>query len=810
MLQKTIVFLVVCFLVVSSLMASDVEESEPNVAMAVRVNPSPPEIDGELTDEAWQSAPEFGNFLQREPDEGKEASEKTTFKIIYDDEAIYFGVECYDSEPKKIVSRLTRRDGRTEADWVSISLDPYYDRQTGYWFTAQSSGAINDGAISNDRWRDTSWDGVWEVKTKIHERGWTAEYRIPYHVLRFNPKDEYIWGLNVERSITRNKERDQWTLMTSDKSGWVSRFGTLKGIKGIHPPNHLELIPYTMGRTILADENDYSGSIGADIRYGITSNVSVNATVNPDFGQVEADPSELNLTAFESFFREKRPFFVEGAGIFKNQDYDIFYSRRVGRFPGHVEIPEDVIELSRSEATTILSAVKLTGKTKSKTSFGILNAVTAPEYAKIERNTEKGTVQEDFLLESLTNYFVGRLNQDLMDGASRVGLMATAVNRKESTSAYVGAMDWSLNFQDKAYEFSGTTAFSHAYDEGYENGYLAHFEGDKRGKSIGGEVSVFAISPDFNINDLGFIRRTDIIRPGGRLRFEIDKPFLIFRKGDCSINTDLAWNYNGNMIDKGLNLWSWVELKNYWWVNVELGRNLKAINDDELRRDGPLMKNPASYRAGFTIHTDSRKSIAFRLSPFTWRRDDGSSYMNHISFEFETRPISNLQLYIEPSYGHRSSFAQWVERIEKVGDGENEVHYVFGELDSRTLDITARANMCFTPNLTLEVFLQPFIAIGDYTNFKELAPGTYYEFNSYAYEGNPDFHSRAFKSNVVLRWEFRPGSTLYVVWAQSRGMSIENPTLDDLELRPLERLGDTFSDDGSNVFLVKVNYWIGL
>jgi hypothetical protein len=808
LIRGVLISLIICLFCISSLPASN-NNIERKEAFAVRINPSPPQIDGELSDKAWQHAPEFGGFLQHDPKEGEEATENTTFKVIYDDEAIYFGIECYDSQPDKIVSRLGRRDVKPEADWVSISIDPYFDHQTGYWFTAQASGAITDGTITNDGWGDSSWDGVWEVKTKIHDQGWIAEFKIPYHVLRFNPKDEYIWGLNIERSIIRKKEFVQWVLISRDKPGRVSRFGVLKGIKDIKPPNHLEIIPYTMGRTIMADKNDLSGNIGVDVRYGITSNVSLNATINPDFGQVEADPSELNLTAFESYFREKRPFFVEGAGIFKNQDYDIFYSRRIGRYPGHFPIPENVAEISRSEATTIYSAFKLTGKTKHKTTFGILDAVTSPEYAKVDEN---GKVKDDFLVEPLTNYLVGRINQDIMNGSSRIGLLTTAVHRKDSVSAYAGSMDWSLNFLDKTYEFSGTTAISNAgiIDDDNQKGYLVHLEGDKRGKTFGGELGFFAISPDFNINDLGFIRRTDIIRSWGRISYTRNKPLFIFRKGDCSLSIDSAWNYNNDLISKGFDIWSWMELKNYWWVNIESGRNFATMNDDELRRDGPLMRSLPNYYAGFTIHTDSRKSVAFRISPFMSRKDDGSSYSRHISFEFETRPISNLQIYIEPSFGHRFSFAQWVERIEKQVDNKTEVHYVFGELDSRTLDITARANVCFTPKLTLEVFLQPFVAVGNYDNFKELAKYGTYDFKNYNYEGNPDFHSRALKSNAVLRWEFRPGSTLYVVWSQSRGLYIDNPTLDDLKLKPIDRLSDVFSDEGSNVFLVKVNYWIGI
>jgi hypothetical protein len=812
-----ICLLVLCFVACFAVNAETQNNTTPTKrAIAVRANPQAPKIDGILDDEAWSKAPKFDDFLQKNPNEGAQPTERTVFQVLYDDEAVYFGVQCYNSKSNSLVCRLTRRDGWIETDRVTINLDPYFDRQTGYWFTAHVAGSVSDGVIYNDRMFDQNWDAVWEVKTKINENGWTAEYRIPYHVLRFSPKDEYTWGLNVERNICGKKEFDQWSLISSDRPGMVSRFGILEGIKGIHPPKHLELMPYSMGRTIREAKNDYSGNIGADVRYGITSGVSLNATVNPDFGQVEADPSELNLTAFESFLSERRPFFIEGASIFKNSDYDIFYSRRIGRFPEYNLIPEDAIEISRPEATNIISAAKITGKTAKKTSFGIMEAVTAPEYAKIERNIDGEIVKEDFLVEPLTNYFVGRLKQDILGGSSNVGLIATAVNRKDSEAGYVSSTDWSLNFRENKYEFSGTLAASNAMvdipaEERKErkSGYLAHLEFDKKGGWIGGETALSALSPNLNMNDLGFTRRTDRIRWGAGLGLNRDKRLAIFRKCDLNLNGDLAWNYDGINTGKGLGLWFWGELLNYWWTNIGAGREFESMNDSEVRRNGPLMKNQPSLFFEGSIHTDSRKSVAFRLSPHIWRTDDGKSHGHGIGIEFETRPISNFEFRIEPSYNYHFAYSQWIDRFEEIVDNQTVYHYVFGELDNKTVNISMRGNVSFTPKLTLEIFLQPFVTIGDYSNIKELAKPESYEFKPYSLGWNNDFHYRSLKGNMVLRWEFRPGSTLYVVWSQSKWMTIDGAMQDDLELRPFERLKSTFSDYGKNVFLIKVNYWIG-
>ncbi|RKU17219.1 hypothetical protein C6500_15615 [Candidatus Poribacteria bacterium] len=292
------------------------EASAHRTATAIRIESRPPKLDGALDDEIWKTAPLHEGFRQRDPDEGEPVSERTTFQIVYDDEAIYFGIMCYDSEPDKIVSRLVRRDTFVESDRIDVILDSHYSRQNPFWFFVYPSGSVMDGAISGGDWWDSTWNGVWEVKTKIHRDGWAAELKIPYHVLRFAPKQRYIWGLQVARIISRKKEYAHWRLIKKDEPGWVSRFGDLTGIEDIRPPHHLEFLPYAMGRTTLNNETDVWGNAGTDIQYGISSGTILNATINPDFGQVEADPARLNLSAYEEYFEERRPFFVKGGFYF--------------------------------------------------------------------------------------------------------------------------------------------------------------------------------------------------------------------------------------------------------------------------------------------------------------------------------------------------------------------------------------------------------------------------------------------------------------------------------------------------------------
>ena len=776
----------------------------PKSVAAVRIRQKPPTIDGLLDDDIWEEAPIYSGFLQREPEQGNPGTEKTSFQIAYDDEAVYFGVLCYDSEPEKISARLGRRDSRLDSDRVSINLDPYHDHQTGYWFSVYASGVQYDGSLAGRRGSDETWDGIWEAKTVIHDRGWNAEFKIPYHVLRFTQKRQYVWGINVLRDISRKNERDLWVLITREQSGWVSYFGHLEGIQNISPPRHLEITPYLMGRSIHENQTSLFSSIGGNVRYGITSGTSVIATINPDFGQVEADPAELNLSAFESYYEERRPFFVEGASVFQMGDYELFYSRRIGNRPGRFEIPGGGQEIDRPEATTILSAVKLTGKTKNQTTFGVLNAVAAPEYARIQE--EDGATETDRLIEPLTNYFVGRISQDVLAGDSRIGLLTTAVNRQDSESAFVGALDWNLKFRDNKYNLSGTLSTSRTGESGVaKEGYLAHLEFDKRRGWLGWEVRTVAKSPGYDVNDLGFddIRELGVIECSFDSYIRRDNPIGPFQKGYVSIERWVEWNYDRIRVSNGAAFWAWGELKNNWDFRLSVDRDFDSVNDE---RD-VLMYRPSAWSIGCYLDTDDRKAVSFGFSPRFSKRDNGLSYSRRLRFSMEFRPSSNIECRLGPSYSQRSSYAQWIGTIRD--DKGN--HYVYGELDSKTLDFTTRLSMSFTPNLSFQLYMQPFIAIGDYQNFKELVEPQTYDFKAYKLDANRDFYRRSLRGNMVLRWEFQPGSTIFVVWSQSReAEQRESLTSEDLRLRPLDRFLSTFTDKATNLFLVKVNYWFGV
>ncbi len=808
------IFFAVCF--PSDVLAESEKASAHRTAVAVRISDVPPKLDGVLDDDIWKTAPLHEGFRQRDPDEGKPATERTTFQIVYDDEALYFGIMCYDSEPDKIDAQLVRRDNvYVDSDKININLDPHHNRQSAYWFTVHPSGSVTDGIISDNKQPDRTWDGVWDAKTQIHTNGWAVEYKIPFHVLRFSPKDEYIWGLQVNRNVSRKKEETHWRLIKKDEPGWVSRLGDLTGIKDIHPSRHLEFVPYAMGRTTLNNGTDLWSNIGTDIQYGITTGTTLNATVNPDFGQVEADPATLNLSAYEEYFEERRPFFVKGASIFQTDDYRFFYSRRIGRRPGHFDIPDEVEELSRPESTTILGAAKVVGRTQGRTSFGIMEAVTAPEYAQIE----KAGNRDEHLIEPLTNYFVGRINQDVLKGNSRVGVITTAVNRQSSTAAYVSGLDWDLKFAKERYQIGGIVAGSQVegFDIGrYQNplshklGYLAHLEFKKRGGWLRFDTDFRALSPDFEMNDLGYRRRSDIVEWNYDLTIRKEQPFSVFRYVRFGFYGWRTWNYDGVNISSYSEVWTIGRLKNYWNYDLWVGRNLESFSDEDTRRGGTLIKNPPGWWVYTRLATDSRKMVQLELNPiFSWD-DDKRSYAHDVRLRLRIRVASNIEVTLGPRYNYQRRDAQWVKQVEQNRNGQTEKHYVYGELKSRTLDFTTRANVSFTPTLSLQFYVQPFITIGDYTNFKELVEPKSYQFKSYPLNENLDFHRRSLRSNTVLRWEFRPGSTLFLVWSQSREAALESVRETDLAFRPLHRLANSFTDNGKNIFLVKCRYWFGL
>ncbi len=805
----TIALVLLCCLLPAGLWATEARPMQ-----AVRLNGTAPRIDGVLDEEAWATAPRFTGFTQREPDEGQPATEETLVQWVYDNEALYIGITALDRQPEKIATRLARRDQWTEADAVQVAIDAHHDHQTACFFEINAAGTLRDGTIANDGeggngW-DYTWNGVWEAREGRTAQGWCAEFRIPYHVLRFSPQENYVWGLNVTRYLSRRKEKSHWVMVPSKESGWVSHFAHLEGIEAIAPARALEVLPYAVGRSTFADENDQLANLGGDLRYSVSSGISLNATLNPDFGQVEADPARLNLSVIEDFQDERRPFFVEGSQNLQTP-IQLFYSRRIGRQPGHFEVPDGYEVADQSDFTTILGAAKLTGKTHRQTSFGLLSAVSADEHADLDSaytdplTGEGKTAYRRFLLEPRTHFLVGRVKQDLFKGNSNVGLIATVLDRRVGEDAYAGGMDWNLKWRKSAYEFWGQAAFSRAADEdGKQQRGLANIMVlGKRSGWLRGELWWEAFSKGFEINDLGFQWRNNFYQSWLWLQARKDKPWGIFRNSVLEGGRwDMA-NLDGISLDRGLFAETRNQFRNYWSVEVEVFHRFRTWDDLDTR-GGPLIAEPA--RSGFQVEviSDDRKALSAFFDG-EWGSDSAGGNWSELGAGLTLRPSSRLELTWRPGYNRFFNKAQWLENEDADSDGEDD-RFVYGELRSRTLDLTTRASLIFSRDLSLEFYLQPFISSGDYRNFKELARPKSYAFIPHAApEDNPDFRQRSLQSNAVLRWEYRPGSTLYLVWSQARDHETEVP-----RFRPWGDLSRSFTDQGSNIFLLKLNYWLSL
>ena len=795
-------------------------------ARAVRAD-RPPLLDGVIDDAIWLRASLHEGFTQTDPDNGEPATQRTTFQIAFDDDALYVAVICYDTHPDSIAARLSRRDEWRERDLVEINLDPHHDHQTGVYFAIGPSGWIEDGIIYNDDDDDDSWDSVAEVKTARRADGWSLELKIPYHVLRFGEKETYTWGINVFRKISRRAEWAQWSFIPRGVSGYASRFGHLEGIEGIQPGRSLEIFPFALGRSTLSSgdgsgEHDLFSSTGIDLRYGLSSNISLNATINPDFGQVEGDPTVLNLGVFETFFRERRPFFLEGIQIFESPRPNIvgirrpstlFHSRRIGRPPTRFDLPDDSDEMERPDNTTILGAVKVSGKTAGRTAFGLLDAVTGREETLIEQrilSTETGridTVRRRVQVEPVTNYFIGRVQRDVRTN-STAGAQLTAVNGRGFAPAYVGAGDLHVKWWDNAYRFYSRLAVSRAGQaEERDTGWEGALYFQKSGGAFGGQAYVDAQSPGFEANDLGFMRRNDRIQAGAHVYHEKLDPYWFARRSGFNFNVWHHWNFAGAQLSRGVNFNTWHNLHNYWGFWMGLSHNFSAF-DDLGTRGGPLMASPANTWVGMDVWTDDRKPISGWLGWNVSWSQGGDNLGSWVGFEVELRPVSQLELEIEPGYNYNRNLAQWVENRDEDGDEEDD-RFIFGELESHVFEVGVRSTWAFTPGLSLQLFAQPFATTGDYGSIKELARARSYEFLPYAgLEENPDFHRRALRSNLVLRWEYRPGSTLFVVWQQSRDRDFDE--VRDPRFRPIGDLGRAFADACDSIFLIKFNCWFGL
>jgi hypothetical protein len=844
------------------------------VLTATRVEDDLMEIDGRADESAWGSAQVASDFVQFEPVEGAPASERTEARVLYGNDALFVFLEAHDSRPEEIVGQLTRRDQGSHSDLLGVVIDSYFDRRTAFQFAVNPVGVKHDVYHFDDTSEDAGWDAVWDVETSIQADGWSAEFRIPYSQLRFRDGASQTWGINFIRRIARRQEMAVWAPSTRSEGAIVSRFGELRGLTDIDTPGRMEVLPYTLAAAERGPgdpddpfyrETDPMGAVGADLKYGVTSDLTLDVTINPDFGQVEADPAQVNLSALETFLPERRPFFVEGSSIFNFSlalgDGDgavesLFYSRRIGRAPqGNVAVGDDVYADS-NDRTTIYGAWKLSGKTADGWSIGALHAVTAEERTTVA--PVSGPRYHE-AVEPLSNYGVLRVSKDFRDGRSALGLIGTGVRRDARVAealglraeAYAGGLDFRHRFGSDEWQLSGYLIGSRvigspdAIDRTqrsaaryYQRPDAEHLTYDPTRTSLAGASANVGVSkiaggfwrvgtgvqsrtPGFEVNDLGFLNQADYAVHWGWLGYHRSSPVGPFRRVNVNLNAFHSWSYGGDRIGTGGNVNTNFQLRNFWNAWAGVNHELEALDPGTLR-GGPLFRREAQTNFWGGLGTDSRKAIQVNVNTFGNVRPESDSWQLNVSPNVRIRPSGRATFNVGAFVNRRIDDRQWVGRVNT-----DRRHYLFGRIDQTTVGATLRADYAFTPTLSVQLYAQPFVSAGSYDGFKQVADPTAARYtdrfesitvradgNGYLTDldgdatqesfGDPDFNVRQFRSNAVLRWEYRPGSTLYVVWSQGRD---DSPDAGAFDLsRDMRGLFDTHP---TNVLMVKVSYWLG-
>lgn len=803
-------------------------------ATAVRAD-GPPTLDGRDDDALWREAPPIVQFRQHDPVEDGDPRYRTEARVGYDDKFLYVFVRAFDPSPDSVMALLSRRDVHTPSDFVHVMVDSYHDRRTGFRFTVNPAGVKRDVYISNDGNEDLSWDGVWDVSTAIDSLGWTAEYRIPFGQLRFPAGAEHTFGFAIWRDIARHNERISWPLFRRSQTGFVSQFGEVNGFVGIATPRRLEVLPYTVATNAPRPaaggrfEREQTLTFGADIKYGVTSNLTLDATVNPDFGQVEADPAVLNLGAFEQFFEERRPFFLEGAGIFSFAN-NLFYSRRVGRSP---QLSGTYYDQDNAQNSTILGAAKLTGRTAGGLNIGFLNAITQRELGSQGRT-----------IEPQTNYLVGRVQQDFRAGNSGVGLMLTATNRSLDAntrdylreSAYAFGADARHRFWSNNYQVSGSAVYSrvagspesilstqrstvHLFQRPDSrlrvDSAATMLDGTRVGVNVGktgGGITRFnagvtTTSAGYETNDAGFLTRADITQNGNWFGLQFMQPTKYYRRLFVNFNQWNDWNTAGMRLNSGGNININGEFPNQWsfWTGYNVN-GLGEVYDDRASRGGPALRRPFRHNAWFGFETDRRKPVGVVVQGYYLPEDVGGTRDWGIDPSVRFRLASRMQANVGFHLSNFVNDQQWYGNFTDAGV----TSYTFARLDQRTTSITARLDYTMTPTLSLQLYAQPFVTAGDYSDLRELddpSADRYDDrFRPYTARTTEDFNVKQFRSNTVLRWEYRPGSVLFFVWQQGRGQFDRDPGTFNIG----RDYGNLFKTRSDNTILIKGSYWFSL
>lgn len=845
-------------------------------------------IDGVLDDAAWRSAAVASDFLQRQPTEGAPASERTEVRILHDQGALYVAARMFDSHPDSIAALLARRDVPTPSDEFFVLIDSYHDRRTGFGFSITPRGVQSDFILYNGSEKDLNWDAVWTSEARVDSLGWTVEMRIPFSQLRFSLDRDRVagsgtpssltWGIEFARWISRRNELAQWSLVPLDAPVWPAHWGELRGVTLDRAPRRLEVLPYTLGR--ITSEPGTSANplyrrlaphaaVGVDVRYGLTPNLTLTAAINPDFGQVEADPAVVNLGAYEVFVPERRPFFVEGVDIFRfptSEWFDqgeLFYSRRIGRAP-QGEMPDTVRYDDVPLASSLLGAAKLSGKTSSGWSVGTLAAVTAREEARF---VDTLGVTRRQAVEPQTTYAIARGSRDFHRGESSLGLVATATERaglgdsslrELRAGAYTGGINGRHLFGGGRYELAGwllgshvrgTTAAIDATQRSsthyFQRPDASHIDYDSTRTALDGAAAHLvvqkvagpwrwiasgrAFSPGFEANDLGFQPQADIAIQHLSLGYVGLKPNPVAQNWFLFVNQWTRWNFGGERLSAIAQVNTGAQLANWWNVFLGVTRVERRLAVDALR-GGPAFVMPAEIMARGELATDSRRRVSFAFEGFAGRAEEGAGSWAGVQSSVTIRPAAQLDVTLRPNLEWNLWAPQYVDKVSSGGDKR----YLLGTLHQRSASLTARLNYTMTPRLSFQYYAEPFLSAGRYDDLKEVTNPRAARFSDrfrvyassqvqrigYTEEleidrdgdgaadfriDDPNFDTKQFRSNAVLRWEYRPGSSLFLVWSQDRSLD-ENDGIFAMR-RDARRL---FASKPTNVLLVKASYWLGL
>jgi len=836
----------------------------PRIYQTVRLSGPPPAIDGRLDDPAWSEGEWAGNYTQQLPTEGAPPSQPTELKILYDDRNLYFAIRAYD-DPARIHRYAGRRD-ENNGDIVGVCFDSYNDKRGGFEFDLTAAGSKIDLILGNGEMEwDMSWDAVWDGKVFHDAKGWTAEFRVPLSQLRYGPQKEQVWGMHSWRWIDRNQEEDQWQLIPRQNTGRLYQLGELRGIRDLPSPLRLELLPHVIGKAasgpMVTDGPEGSGSAGLDAKLGLASNFTLDATVNPDFGQVEADPSVVNLTAYETFYEEKRPFFLEGRKIlsFEVEDEDqLFYSRRIGHAPARDASQKGAEVLDAPQVTTILTALKVTGKTPGGLSVGLLQSFTQKELAHIAAPSGPLGVG----VEPFSGYSVGRLQKDWDKGNTSIGGMVTSTHRWISdsglaflpTQATTGGLNFTRYFANRAWVLDASGFFSRMSGDPqaiqalqtnpvhyYQRPDASHLGVDPNATSLfghGGSIrfgrseqgrlrlneQFLWYSPGLDFNDLGYLRQADDYSNGIHLGWNESVPRGIFRTYSLEASRQDHWDFGGLHTGAETAVELSGQFANKWQAHLELGAEDRV--DTRMLRGGPAFRWHGLYSVFGVLETDPSARVHASLhGEYAPARDDDSR-----SWSLEGE--GNVRLSNRLSLSGTANYESVLENLQyaaaaTTADGPR---WVLGRLYQETWGLTFRAHLSVTPDLTVQYYGSPFIGTGRYTAFKKvtdpLAQATPDRFHLYGPDEivyqpdsntlevteaggatysfpNPDFSFRQFRSNLVVRWEWKPGSSLYLVWSQGRtgSTSYWEPSLGS-------NWGALWQARPENVFLVKLSYWL--